>query len=290
MATPIPLDADLLCGHCAHNLRGVPSSRCPECGQPFDRSRLLTGAIPWEARRARGRFRAYWATVRRVTLWPRRGGPLSDEVSLPAARSFRLWTVLLVFLTLWLPLLAWVQRHGWKASRPGAFLLVTNRPTIEDFSNLVSNPWFFLCATASLALWLIAVTGLPTLFTYSRGSQRAEMNLAWALYACAPLAHLPPLVLLLAGALAIEVRFDNVRPLFWTGAAVTALLVLLILLLPLVWLITTGFIIACTTTSKRRTVIAFLTLPLFWVVLAALTFGGIAFVVGYALLFLQSLR
>src|SRR5438105_8656859 len=83
----LPLDADLLCGHCSHNLRGVPSDRCPECGTRFDRSRLLTSAVPWEARRVLGGFRAYWATVGRLILW-RRLAPLTTAVSLPAARSF----------------------------------------------------------------------------------------------------------------------------------------------------------------------------------------------------------
>ena len=74
MSTPappvLPLDADLLCGHCLHNLRAVPSDRCPECGRRFDRSRILLPNIPWEQRRYIGRFRAYWRTVRLITFRP----------------------------------------------------------------------------------------------------------------------------------------------------------------------------------------------------------------------------
>src|SRR5260370_481037 len=44
---PVPVDADLLCGGCAQNLRGVASDRCPECGRRFDRARLLHPAVPW---------------------------------------------------------------------------------------------------------------------------------------------------------------------------------------------------------------------------------------------------
>lgn len=36
-------DADfpVHCPHCDYLLRGLPEPRCPECGQPFDRGRLL---------------------------------------------------------------------------------------------------------------------------------------------------------------------------------------------------------------------------------------------------------
>src|SRR6266513_2117893 len=103
----LPLDADLLCGHCSHNLRGVPSDRCPECGTRFDRSRILLPNIPWEQRRYIGRFRAYWRTVRMITFRPARLAAVDDAITLPAARSFRRWTIVLLFLTLLTPLLLW---------------------------------------------------------------------------------------------------------------------------------------------------------------------------------------
>jgi len=36
-----PVEPELLCPHCGYNLRGLPEDRCPECGRPFDRARLL---------------------------------------------------------------------------------------------------------------------------------------------------------------------------------------------------------------------------------------------------------
>src|SRR5438309_5444052 len=107
MSTPappvLPLDADLLCGHCLHNLRAVPSDRCPECGRRFDRSRILLPNIPWEQRRYIGRFRAYWRTVRLITFRPAKLAAVDDAVTVPAARSFRRWTIVLLFVTLVTP-------------------------------------------------------------------------------------------------------------------------------------------------------------------------------------------
>ena len=41
-----PVEPELLCPHCGYNLRGLPEDRCPECGRPFDRARLLELADP----------------------------------------------------------------------------------------------------------------------------------------------------------------------------------------------------------------------------------------------------
>jgi hypothetical protein len=42
---PSTIDADLACPCCDYNLRGLTESRCPECGEPFDRQRLHEWAM-----------------------------------------------------------------------------------------------------------------------------------------------------------------------------------------------------------------------------------------------------
>src|SRR5689334_1075631 len=117
---PLPLDADLLCGRCGHNLRGVPSDRCPECGRRFDRARIVLPNVPWEQRRQIGYVRAYCRTVRLITFRPAKLAAARDAVSLGAARSFRRWTLALLFLTFLTPLVLWRIAPEALAVHPGS--------------------------------------------------------------------------------------------------------------------------------------------------------------------------
>src|SRR5205085_658659 len=92
---PIPLDADLLCGHCAHNLRGVTSERCPECGRRFDRSRIVTAVVPWELRRQPDPPPRPPLPASTALLRSRRPPPLAFSFS--SSRSLRLPTPPLSF-------------------------------------------------------------------------------------------------------------------------------------------------------------------------------------------------
>jgi len=38
---PATIDTDLFCPHCDYNVRGTPEDRCPECGNHFNRERLI---------------------------------------------------------------------------------------------------------------------------------------------------------------------------------------------------------------------------------------------------------
>src|SRR5437016_4317678 len=75
---------DLLCGGCGYNLRGLPSDRCPECGQQFDPNHLIADLIPWEQRKHIGRIRAFWRTAWMASARPRQ---LVEKLQWPLSRA-----------------------------------------------------------------------------------------------------------------------------------------------------------------------------------------------------------
>ena len=67
-------DEGIRCPECEYNLTGLSEDVCPECGESFDRERLLIGLergsteIPvWSRRRSRGLIRTFCATL--FTIW-----------------------------------------------------------------------------------------------------------------------------------------------------------------------------------------------------------------------------
>src|SRR5207247_1609857 len=92
-------EADLLCGGCRYNLRGIPGSsdRCPECGRRFDRNHLLRDLIPWEQRKTLGRFGLGWIKAFVATIWigTIRIPTLAERIRRPVngrdARRFRIY-------------------------------------------------------------------------------------------------------------------------------------------------------------------------------------------------------
>jgi len=80
--TPVPNyseDEGIRCLQCDYNLTGLPSGRCPECGNPFNRNALLShfgGAkapIPiWDDRDETGFLAAFLSTIAAVCFTPRR--------------------------------------------------------------------------------------------------------------------------------------------------------------------------------------------------------------------------
>lgn len=88
--------ADLICGGCGYNLRGIDSDRCPECGRRFDSAVRLDQRIAWEQRKHIGRIRAYWRTVKLVTFRPDKAAALLEHpMLLKDARWFRRVTLVL---------------------------------------------------------------------------------------------------------------------------------------------------------------------------------------------------
>jgi hypothetical protein len=285
--TPVPLDADLLCGHCFHNLRGVPSNRCPECGTPFDRSRILLPTVPWEQRRLRGRLRSYWRTVGVVTFRPGRLAALAEhDITLSAAKVFRRWTASLLFLTLLAVLLAWrfypaffIAPYNWNAPEPIVFLPDLPRP-----SRSVLNTWFFATAIVTLLLSVIAITGVAAyLFHPPRlPMARQRHGIALSYYATAPLAWLAPLAALAAGSLFwLRAIFNGFG---WLPVIVASLYdstIVFCLLSPLAWWWVTIRLLFAATGSRRRSSIAAIVLPALWLLLPAITFVALEVLVNY---------
>lgn len=89
-------DEGIRCLTCAYNLTGVASNRCPECGAPFNRRKLLRdaylgrGPIPhWSERGDQNKWLCLLRTIVFVIFSPRKVvTSLPNRPDLRAARSF----------------------------------------------------------------------------------------------------------------------------------------------------------------------------------------------------------
>jgi hypothetical protein len=171
----------LHCPDCGYNLFGIDSDRCPECGLPIDRSILGESRLPWMHRHKIGRVRAFLRTVVLATVRPRK---IAEEVNRPVsyadAIKFRRICLLLAIL----PLLLGIGLTVW-TSDMGIFWW--------ESTGLVVACGF------SAWLFLLAITGLPSLFCHPKSLPVLRQNRAIALsfYAAAPLAWmiLPTVIL-----------------------------------------------------------------------------------------------
>ncbi len=267
-----PVAADYLCTQCGYNLRGLIEDRCPECGTGFDRTTLSDGRIPWMHRHSRGRLRAYWATVRMVSLRPRQ---LAQEMSRPVpyadAQRFRWLTI----LHAWLPsLLATV-----------IYLIDGSRvPLVRDTQWAFEDGWLIFAFHASLLAALAVATGVPSYLFHPRSLPVEQQNRAIALsyYAAAPLAWTP----VLFGLVWLVVS----RATGSEAVARTAITVLM--LLP--WLLWWRCLIVLARhglgqRAGRTALIAF-GVPVLWIVLGGLTLFGVELLVKYAGLLYFSLQ
>jgi hypothetical protein len=187
-APAVALDDDLLCGGCGQNLRGVAADRCPECGQRFDRSHLISSVIPWETRHYTGRLIGFAKTVWLVTFRPSLLVYAdAGQITLRAARRFRLWVVVLLFAATFGPGL------GWFLSRParppvGYFAGgIQNGEMPDNLYRLFETPWFFFTSAVAWLLMLAAITGSGSLFFAPRrlGPDRQRRGAAVSLYTSA---------------------------------------------------------------------------------------------------------
>ena len=191
------------CLACGYDLRGTASTTCPECGQAFDHDKLYTSAVPWERRDEIGRWRAFWRTCRGMTTNTRSFSQNSARpVSLDDALRFRRLVLLISYSSIVMMLLTYLVGLAWLEDL--------------DWRGLVGEPgWFWVTAylTWVPGLWcfLYALTGIHTYAFHPRSLPLERQNRAVALsyYACAPLAALPVLAMIMAMAFVASGFIDS---------------------------------------------------------------------------------
>ena len=287
---PLPIDADLLCGHCGQNLRGVASGRCPECGGRFDRSRIVDVSVPWEQRRRLGRFRAYWRTARFFTA---RGPAVADraEVTLRSARSFRRCVMLLTCIWVAAAVLLWRHKDPrFGNHRHGSLLSLV--PNASDLPNLFSNPWFFGTSLAALCLWMGVAVGMSEWFFPRKGRTPAERRRTMALngYSVAPLVWMP-----IFGSLAIlfvdvEAAYARVPAISFPAAAAFGTSAVLCAMCPADYWWSVLRLLHLVTRSRMRVMFTAVFLPLLWAVAACAIFLGLHFAVNFIAFVYMSVR
>lgn len=292
-------EGELFCPNCAYDLRAIPSNRCPECGETFDRTTLAVSRIPWTHRRELGRIRAFlrtlWLATRRPDVIARES---ARPVSSKDAQRFR-WTV--VFIA-WLPIavtaatwwLGWVgpmlrNKYGnpWQADP----LLRLSRGSMDGSYYLMTAPGSLALSVLSVLLWLLIATGVSSYFFYPKSLPliRQDRAVALSYYAAAPLAFLP---LVQAWFLALAIftlstgwnletlyRASRNFQVFWLGACATGLAIVVL------WLVNTLRIVHGTTHAGPAKLFATgLVLPLLWLLSAPLIFVLLHAIVGFALI------
>jgi hypothetical protein len=88
-------DPERYCFGCGYNLRGLPATRCPECGRNIDRHEHDGLHAPWVHRHRLGVMAAFWQTAALVTFRP---GDFAARFDWPRVRFhgshlFRRYTV-----------------------------------------------------------------------------------------------------------------------------------------------------------------------------------------------------
>ena len=196
------------------------------------------------------------------------------------------------FVTLMVPVVMWKSHDGWRTTTPGAFAALFMEHGEPDWQAAARNPWVFGVSVTSVLLWLIAATGVPAWFAHPKRFSPARQGraVAWSLYACAPLAWVAPLTILLGIFLWVETTFEWLPHIFYTAAAVVGICLILIVLIPIGWLVLTAIAIGRATGSRRRGVATLLMLPPLWILLASVILVGLLFLVNYVALLIYSLR
>ena len=292
---PSPPELDLFCPACGYSLRGIDSELCPECGFKVDRSGAAVSRIPWEHRRRLGRVRAYWRT-----LWmPSRA--IAADVVRPVdyrdARRFQLVTVLIASLPLAamaaLPIPDALYKglggafSTWPVALPPGWAIDLGLPVLAGAGLRVVVP-------VAVVLFFLAMTGVASYFFHPPHLTVVQQNRAIAMsyYACTPLVLL--LLPTLGGCLELALhRFSPDWPDRYFQLHALLLLVVglgAVAALGLLWLGYLRMLRKSTLCSTARTVALAVTLPLAWVVLAALILVGLPWVVGFAMIVFWSLR
>jgi hypothetical protein len=164
----------LLCARCGYDLRGLPSTCCPECGLPFDPSEVPPVDVPWLRRRQIGTFRAYFTTVWRVLLHPVQFGEQVwriGDVRPPEAEAFARFTIAVATL---------------------CTTIVTCGPIAQAMTEPSRSTWATLFVasliTASAAFVFFFIATLRLQINPARGTRQHRLRFArMQNYACAGL-------------------------------------------------------------------------------------------------------
>jgi len=180
--TQLDSASELYCPGCGYDLRSIGSNRCPECGLTVDRSQLGQSIIPWLHREKLGRYRAFWRTVRLVSVSPRK---LAHDMSCPARFRDAVLFRRLVALHVWIPIatlaclgIIFGDARIWVGS---------------DIAGSVVQVITLLTALTGLWVWILMICGLPSYFFHPGALDVKRQNRAITLsyYGCAPLAWTP---------------------------------------------------------------------------------------------------
>ncbi|MCG8408688.1 MAG: hypothetical protein MI923_26080 [Phycisphaerales bacterium] len=266
---------DIFCEHCAYNLRGLVSRRCPECGADTRLLRESQSQIPWVYRHKTGRLRAYWKTV---WLVGRHGERFCSDIARPVdishAKRFRLVTILHVYIP----------------------ILIATILYLGGLNRL--DPEFVLYAALSLLcvlLFLLFVTAVPH---YSlrhpdlptETQQRAAI-LCW--YTCAPLACILPIAVL-TGAVAAAGSFAH--EMNWLGSKMEDFVVALlsvfgifIVVIPVIMMWKTLFVVKRLIRLPKAVRSNRIRIILLWLATTLMTLGIIPFGVTFLVIVYFSL-
>ena len=289
--TPLPQgereqEEEIFCLDCGYDLRGIErSERCPECGAAIDRGAVGRSRIPWTRRAEIGRVRAYAQTLWLVLSRPQR---LAEDAARPVrlndARRFRLVTLIIALAG---PAAASALLFGDLGGRgpwpiiPSSGMLGTSPPytgpvadsphrllgwtlTIGVVGAVWVGCWLFLCAASMAASVFFHPPGIAM--------ERQNRAVAVSYYAAAPWALLPLVFLCLAtwGTLASGGNFHRIHVPIWLIISTTVISVV-----PLVQIVSTyaaplAMLRRATSCGAERVLLAAVTLPIAWLILAAI--------------------
>lgn len=196
--------ADIFCPVCGYSLHTAPADKCPECGHSLANLRHQECQIPWTRCRTAGRFRTFWQTVWLVTFRPLRfWEEYAHIVPLRDARLFQVVTVLHVYLPAIVATLLVYATTPFEpeVGNPMQQMMTTgfvkSGPTVVD--RMYAEVWPVVILHICLILFLLTATGVPSYFFHPRSvaAKQQDNAVAMSIYACAPLAFYPVLVLVI---------------------------------------------------------------------------------------------
>jgi hypothetical protein len=241
---------------------------------------LAQSILPWAQRKRLGWIRAYWRTVfRSKNLLAEIGG----NVSLTDARWF--WAI--TVLHAWTPFVLATLALAFNAPQPSGGQLFPIMVTYALLMGSAAAVWPVAIVALGMLAWLAASTGAPSYFCHPQRLEMARQNNAVAIsyYACAALAFVAPVSLLLAVAIWLSIKLDSdvLAIIAWAAAGLFLVWVMLEVYMRTVRLVTSA--------TRRGTnfLVGFgIALPAIWAFLFVLLGLGLPAMVVYAVLFVIS--